>query len=135
MAKMDGRLVALIIGSATLMGRTTGSLDMSADMLDTTTADSAGAKEYIGGEYGGTVQVGALYDPEAIEGFSESFGYLKAGTILTIKWGPTTPGSTYYTSSALISSVNLTGDKNSIASYTVNLQLTGAITESTVAGS
>lgn len=135
MAKLDGRKIALVIGSATLVGRTTGSINLAADMLDATTADSAGKKEYLSGESGGTISVGGLYDPAAVEGVSEAIGYLMAGTSLTVKFGETAAGGTYWTSSALISSVAVTGDKNSLASYTLALQLSGAITEATVAGS
>lgn len=135
MGKVDGRLIALKFENATLVGRTTGSFNFAADMLPVTTADSAGHKEFIKGEDGGTIEVGGLYDPIAVEGFSEAFGYCKAGTPLTCIFGQTTAGSTYYTGEGLISSVALSGDVNTPASYTLSIQLTGEITEGTVASS
>ena len=52
MGKIDGRTIALKIDSVVLAGRTSSSISFSADMLDKTTADSAGYKEYLSGEKG-----------------------------------------------------------------------------------
>jgi len=135
MAKLDGRLIALQIEGVTLIGRTTSSLNFSADMLDATTADSNGYKEYESGENGGTASVGGLYDPDAAEGFSEALGYLMAGTKLNIKWGETATGGTYWDCDAIISSVSINGDKNTLMAYTIDLQLTGDWKEQVVSGS
>lgn len=132
MAKFDGRLIALLIEDVKLVGRTTSSINMSADMLDATTADSAGYKEYIPGEKGATISVAGLYDPAAVEGVSESVAYLKGGTQLTVKWGGTEPGDTYWYAEAFISSVSITGDKNTVAGYSLEIQITGEWTEATV---
>ena len=133
MAKIDGKEVLLIIGSNTVTGQVSGSLGITADMLDKTTKDStAGAKEYIGGETGWTLSIEGLYDPSATEGVSEAIGYLKAGTSLTVLFGQAGVGETYWGGSALISSVNLDGPKNDIASYSLELQGTGVLTEATV---
>jgi len=133
MSKMDGKNILLIIGSATVVGQISGGLAAAADMLDATTKDStAGAKEYIGGETGWTISVEGLYDPAAAEGVSEALGYLKAGTVVTIKYGQTGSGETYFTGSALISGVNLDGPKNDLASYSLELQGSAVLTEATV---
>lgn len=135
MAKLDGKDIVLQFENITLVGRTTGSINFTADMLDATTADSAGWKEFISGEKNATLSVGGLYDPEAAEGADDAIGYLIAGTQLTWKYGQTTSGGTYYTGEALISSVTIQGDKNTVASYTIEIQNTGTVTPATVAGS
>ena len=135
MAKKDGKLFVMKFATASLVGRTTGSMNLTADMLDVTTADSVKFKEFIAGEANCTLSVGGLYDPDAAEGASEAIAYLMAGTHFAWYWGESTGGSTYWTGQALISGVTITGDKNSPASYSIEIQNTGEISEATVAAS
>lgn len=135
MAKFDGKGIVLKFENVTLVGRTTGSLSFSADMLDATTADSTKFKEFIAGEANATISVGGLYDPDAAEGADEAIGYLMAGTKLTWYWGQTINGGTYYEGEGLISGVTLQGDKNALASYTIEVQNTGDPEPKTVGGS
>lgn len=135
MGKIDGRTIALKIDSVVLAGRTSSSISFSADMLDKTTADSAGYKEYLSGEKGSTISVGALYDRDAAEGMSEAIAYLMAGTELKLVYGETETGGKYFTCDGIISSVNFTGDKNTVANYTLDIQVTGEWTIETVSGS
>jgi len=133
--KLDGKEIVLKIGGVLLVGRTTGSINFSADMLDATTADSGGWKEFISGEKNATISIGGLYDPEAAEGAEEAIGYLKSGAELIWYYGQTTPGGTYHTGDGLIASVSIQGDKNALASYSIELQNTGQPSVNTVAAS
>jgi TP901-1 family phage major tail protein len=136
MSKVNGSEILLLFGSTAIVGQRDSTLSMAADMLDATTKDSTGkSKEYIVGENGGTISVSGLYDPAAAEGVSEAIGYLKAGTSLTWKFGETGSGETYWTGSGYLSSVDLSGPRNDLASYSINVQITGAVTEGTVATS
>lgn len=135
MAKVDGKLMVLQFENVAIVGRTTGSMNMTADMLDATTADSAGWKEFVAGEKNATLSVGGLYDPDAAEGTSEAIAAMIAGTYLTWKYGQTGAGQTYWTGEGLITSVSIQGDKNTLTSYTVEIQNTGAVTENVVSGS
>jgi len=135
MAKLDGKDIVLKIGGVVLVGRTTGSINFTSDMLDATTADSEGWKEFLAGENNATLSIGGLYDPEAAEGASESIAYIFAGTKVTWYYGQTTAGGTYYTGDAYISRVSIQGDKNTVASYTIEIQNTGTPDVETVAAS
>lgn len=135
MGKKDGRVIALKIANVILAGRTSSSMSFSADMLDKTTADSAGYKEYLSGEKGATISVGALYDPDAAEGMSEAIAYLMNGTELKLIYGDTETGGKYFTCDGIISNVDFTGDKNTVANYTLEIQVTGEWTIETVSGS
>jgi len=135
MAKIDGKLMVLQIEGVTIVGRTTGSINFSADMLDATTADSAGWKEFVAGEKNATISVGGLYDPAAAEGVEEAIAYLVAGTQLTWKYGQTAAGASYWTGEGLITTVSIQGDKNTLTSYTIEIQNTGTPTQSAVIGS
>ncbi len=129
MSVQNGDVLILQVGDVQLGALLSNSFNAASDMLDATTKDSSGAKEYIAGEYGWGMSYEALYDPAASEGFSEALGYLKAGTSLDVYWGGLTASDPYFNGSALMSSVDLSGPKNEVASYSGELQGTGAITE------
>lgn len=134
MAK-DGKKFVMKFDGVAITARTTGSMQMDADMLDATTADSVKFKEFIAGEANCTLSVGGLYDPDSVQGTSEAIAYLVAGTELTWYWGEITTGSTYWTGKGLISSVSVTGDKNTLAGYSISIQNTGDPEEKTVSAS
>ena len=132
MAKISGKYLVVQSGGTAYTAITASVLNLDGDMIDVTNADSAGGwKEFIRGEQGGTIQVDGLYDQAATEGFSQAFADLVAGTSVTWKYGETTSGTKFYTGSALISNVGISGDKNDAATYTCTLQITGAVTEGT----
>ena len=130
MSVQNGDVLILNIGGVQVGALLSNSFNAAADMLDATTKDSAGAKEYISGEYGWGMSFESLYDPAATEGFSEALGYVKAGTSLDVYWGGVTAADAYFNGNALMSSVDLSGPKNEVSSYSGELQGTGVITES-----
>jgi hypothetical protein len=129
MSVQNGDVLILNIGGVQVGALLSNSFNAAADMLDATTKDSAGAKEYISGEYGWGMSFESLYDPAATEGFSEALGYVKAGTSLDVYWGGVTAADIYYNGAALMSSVDLSGPKNEVSSYSGELQGTGVIAE------
>ena len=132
MAKIAGKYLVVEIAGTAYTAIRSSSLEIAADMIDVTNADSTGGwKEYITGELGGTISVEGLYDSAATEGFSQAFADLVAGTSVTWTYGQTTSGTKYYTGSGLLSNISVSGDKNDAANYSFNIQITGAITEAT----
>lgn len=135
MAKIDGKLIVLQFGGVTVAGQTTGSINFSADMLDATTKDSAGWKEFLAGEKNATISVGGLYDPAAAEGAEEIIAYLFVGSALTWRFGQLTAGGSYWTGSGVITSISIQADKNTLSAYTVEVQNTGTPVQNAVIGS
>ena len=132
MSKLNGTLIVLSNATGVLVGQTDATLNSSADMLDSTTKNStAKAKEFIPGETSWTMSVSGLYDPAANSklGVSDMITDLKAGTSWTAKWGQTTTGDNYWSGTAYISGVTINGPKNDLASYTLELQGTAVLTE------
>jgi predicted secreted protein len=117
---------------------TSNSLDISKDMIDVTSKDSAGAKEFIAGEYGYTLNVEAIFEDDASVGASQ-ISYkdlvtdLLAGTLLTIVMTSNVTGDEKYTGSAFFSSLSLSAPNNDKATWTGTLQGSGALTLGTVA--
>ena len=117
---------------------TSHSFDISKDMIDVTSKDSAGAKEFIAGEYGWTMNVEAIFEDDASVGASQqSFKDLAtdllAGTILTVVITTNVTGDEKYTGSAYFMSLSLSAPNNDKATWTGQLQGTGALTIGTVA--
>ena len=117
---------------------TSNSLDISKDMIDVTSKDSAGAKEFIAGEYGYTLNVEAIFEDDQSVGASQ-ISYkdlvtdLLAGTLLTIVLTSNVSGDEKYTGSAFFSSLSLSAPNNDKATWTGTLQGSGALTLGTVA--
>jgi predicted secreted protein len=116
---------------------TSNSLDISKDMIDVTSKDSAGAKEFIAGEYGYTLNVEAIFEDDQSVGASQ-ISYkdlvtdLLAGTLLTIVMSSNVTGDEKYTGSAFFSSLSLSAPNNDKATWTGTLQGSGALTLGTV---
>jgi len=129
MSVQNGDVLVLKIDGTQVGALLSNSFNAAADMIDATTKDSAGAKEYIPGEYGWGMSFESLYDSAATEGFSEALGYIKAGTSLDVYWGDTTSGQAYWNGGGYMSSVDLSGPKNEASSFSGEIQGTGVITE------
>lgn len=139
---VNGTLISIykdVSGSLKKIANATShSFDVSKDMIDVTSKDSAGAKEFIAGEYGYTLNVEAIFEDDASVGASQqSFKDLAtdllAGTLLTIVISTNVTGDEKYTGSAFFTSLSLTAPNNDKATWTGTLQGSGALTIGTVA--
>ena len=133
MSVKNGTLILLSVGSSKVDALTQNDMSFTTSMLDITTKDSGLDAEYVPDQRSGTFSAQGLWDETSDNGFSVLFAAQKAGTLLTVKWGATVPGSKYYSASAYISSLSATAPKNAIASWSGEFQITGAVTEGTVA--
>jgi predicted secreted protein len=138
---MNGTLIGLYKSVSSTMtkianGRST-SVDISIDMIEITTKDSAGYKEFIPGEKGGTFDFEGLLEQDGSIGGSlvspsDLVTDALAGTAITVRWSSQVSGDTYYESSAYITNVNFSAPNNAEATFTCSLQMTGTITQGTV---
>lgn len=129
MAVQNGDVLILEVAGAQIGALLSNSFNAAQDMIEATSKDSAGAKEYIPGEYGWGMSYESLYDPTDAEGFSEGLGYIKGGTSLDVNWGDTVSGGAYFNGSGYLANVDISGPKNEAGSYSGEIQGTGAITE------
>lgn len=113
-------------------GRAAG-VDVSIDMIEITTKDSSGFKEYVAGEKGGTFSFEGLLEYEAsvsTQGLSLDDLMTKAlaGTEFTVRWSSQDTGDQYFESKVLISNVSASAPNNDVATFSATLQMTGTIT-------
>ena len=129
MGKIPGYKIVLQFDNKTLVGYRSHSMDAEADMGEATTGASTNQwKEYIPLFKGMEFSVDGLYDP--IAGGNKSFDDIyddlfKIGQKFTAKYGNTEAGSRYYSADAYIRSVHIEGPHDDLASYTIDVIVTG----------
>jgi predicted secreted protein len=136
----NGTLIAIykeVSGTLTkIANASSNDFSITKDMIETTNKDSAGAKEYIAGEYGYTMSVEGMFEEDASVGASISWKEiltdLIAGTSVTIVMTSNISGDIKLSGAAFFSDLNLTAPRNDVATFTASIQGTGALTVSTI---
>jgi len=137
----NGTLIAIykdISGTLTkIANATSNDFTIIKDMIETTNKDSAGAKEYIAGEYGYTLSVEGMFEEDASVGalisWKEMITDLLAGTIVTIVMTSNVTGDLKLSGSAFFNDLKLTAPQNAVSTFTASIQGTGALTVSVIA--
>ena len=137
----NGTLIAIykdISGSLTkIANATSNDFTITKDMIETTNKDSAGAKEYIAGEYGYTMSVEGMFEEDgsvgALISWKEIITDLLAGTSVTIVMTSNVTGDLKLSGSAFFNDLKLTAPQNAVSTFTASIQGTGALTVSTIA--
>jgi TP901-1 family phage major tail protein len=104
------------------------SLTASLDTIETTDKDSAGWKTFIDGDKSWTCSGTANLDWAATENISDIFADFIAGTAVAIDIGSATD-SKYYGGNGIINSWSFEGPRNGLATFSFEVQGTGALTE------
>lgn len=133
MAVLNGDVLLLSANGNVLKGTTDHSIEFTADMIDVTTKDSGGDKEYIAGERDATISVEGKYDPtDTNEGALDVWDDYKVGNTVTVLWGQQSVSGVQWSCSALVSSISFNGTKNDAATFSASLQVSGGATKQTV---
>jgi len=137
----NGTLISIYKVIATvntkIANATSNDFTITKDMIETTNKDSAGAKEYIAGEYGYTMSVEGMFEEDASVGalisWKEIMTDLMAGTEITIVMTSALTGDLKLSGAALFSDLKLTAPQNAVSTFTASIQGTGALTVTTIA--
>jgi len=136
---IDGKFVILKVGIISVLGQTSGGMEATVEMLETTDklskdpATGITHKTYIAGDRDGTqtVEGNASFEDNNWSLLYEM--YLTAVAPATIYYGGTEPGEKYYSQSGWLMSISRTDPQNGISTYSAQFQKTGVPTENTVA--
>jgi predicted secreted protein len=132
MAKSDGSLIVLELGTDKIIGLTNNTLDFTADEIETTSKDSTGKwKEFIQGEKGGTISFEARYDDQEDTGevnFNKLFEAFEDGTVISIMFGTGVTGDRVVNASAFLTALSWTAPQNDASGVTGSLRITGVPT-------
>lgn len=128
MANIIGNLIFLKIGSNVVAGLTSKSLNFDAEAQETTNQGSTGGfRTFIPGYKGGNISVTGFYDEAHTEGAVTAFTALKNGTTIAWKYGENGTAKTYWSGSALVTKLTITGNGSSPADYSFDLQISGQV--------
>jgi predicted secreted protein len=135
MALINGTNLVIKVGGVPLLRATTASLEISVDMPDATTKDSAGWAEFFAGVRSWTLSSDGLVNyANSLNGVEtdELVGMLIARTAVTVEFATSTTGDMKLSGSAFVTSISQTADMESPSGYSVSFQGTGALTQGTV---
>lgn len=124
-----GTATVIKINTVTIaFGKSTG-FELSADMIDTTSKNSGGDREFLPGNRSATLSFEGLFD----EGITSTAGFdllndaVKAGTKVTALFGAASGKA--YSYQAYISSLSRTAPEGDVETFSCTIQCTGAQTE------
>lgn len=106
------------------------SLSASGDTIETTDKDSAGWKTFLLGDKSWTCSGSANLDWTATENISQAFTDFTTGTAVAIDVG-SAENAKFYSGNGLITSWSFEGPRNGLATFSFEVQGTGALTEGT----
>ena len=135
MALINGTNLVIKVGGVAILKATTASLELSVDMPDATTKDSAGWAEFFAGVRSFTLSSDGLIDyatAAAVE-TDELVAMLIARNTVAVTFATATAGDMLLSGNAYVSSISQTADMESPSGFSVTFQGTGALTQSTVA--
>jgi hypothetical protein len=135
MALINGTNLVIKVGGVAILKATTASLEMSVDMPDATTKDSAGWAEFFAGVRSWTLSSDGLIDyaTSASVETDELVAMLIARSTVAVTFATATAGDMSLAGNAYVSSISQTADMESPSGFSVTFQGTGALTQSTVA--
>lgn len=134
MALINGTNLVIKIGGNPILKATTASLEMSVDMPDATTKDSAGWAEFFAGVRSWTLSSDGLIDyaTSASVETDELVAMLIARTAVSVEFATSTAGDMKLSGNAFVTSISQTADMESPSGFSVSFQGTGALTQGTV---
>jgi predicted secreted protein len=134
MALINGTNLVIKVGGVPLLRATTASLEISVDMPDATTKDSAGWAEFFAGVRSFTLSSDGLVNYATAAGVEtdELVAMLIARTAVSVEFATSTAGDMKLSGSAFVTSISQTADMESPSGYSVTFQGTGALTQATV---
>ena len=125
MAIVNGNNLVVQIGGVTVGVNQSCSINMTAEVIEQNHKGTGNFAVKRAGRRMATITANGLYD-DADGGQEAVHTALLAGTEVTLIWGQASPADRF-TCSAIVTSVELTGDENADAVYSYTFESTGTI--------
>jgi predicted secreted protein len=134
MALINGTNLVIKIAGNPIMKATTASLEMSVDLPDATTKDSAGWSEFFAGVRSWTLSSDGLIDYASSGSIEtdELVQLLIDRVAVAVTFSTSTAGDMLLSGNAFITSISQTADMESPSGFSVSFQGTGTLTRGTV---
>ena len=130
--KVQGRLFKIVIDGTAIEDQIDGTIDLTRDMDEATTKDSAStAKEFLPSYLSGTCSASGYLDFGQSEGGVAGFDDIVAGTAIVVEFTTEVSGDTGFSASGYVTSWSLSAPLQGVSEWSMSYQLTGAITKTT----
>ncbi len=129
MAKNEGTQLTMTLATVEIDGLMNVGLTINNNVVECTSFDSGGNRDILMGTTSWSMSATALVDGSATEGFNEAFAALQAKTAIAVVQTSATPvtGDASLAGQAFITSIERTGEIDSVISYSVSFEGTGAL--------
>lgn len=128
----NGKLIGVYVDGTLIGCATSGTLRVEADQIDATCKDSDSWGAALTGRRSWGMDCDALIKFDATEGLEEAIDYILNETTVVLKFSTEVTGDTYWTGSAIATSVEANGPNNEVASWSVSFEGQGALTKGTI---
>ena len=131
---INSTLLKVYVGGTAVTLATDASISITHSPRDITNKDSAGWTELLEGLRGATISTGAMMAYDSAFAVDDLYAMVSGRTTAVVMFSTEVTGDTFYSGNAYITSLeqNSPGAEDN-ATYSASFQLTGAITEGTVA--
>lgn len=128
MAVINGTDITVVLNDVTIGHSIALVFDLGQDLPDASSRDSEGWKQHIYGIRNAHLSIGGLTDYSDSLNFNEFAGYVITREIVSFSF--TTTGGIYYGGEATVESVEQLANFEDVASYNLELKVTGATVSS-----
>jgi predicted secreted protein len=128
----NGKLIGVYVDGTLIGCATSGTLRVEADQIDATCKDSDSWGAALTGRRSWGMDCDALIKFDATEGLEEAIDYILNETTVVLKFSTEVTGDTYWTGSAIATSVEANAPNNEVASWSVSFEGQGALTKGTI---
>lgn len=131
--KQNGTITYLMHDGTKVTHQTEVSIDLSQDVIDTTTKDSNAWKEHLRGLRGVSISGTAYYAEDASEGFADMLGKITGRLSSTLRFTTGVTGDEYIEFTGTATSLNAQAGLEDVKSYSYTFESSGAPTVGTEA--
>ena len=125
-------MLLLVEGTAVAFGKSF-SFNLSKATIDVSNKDSNSNKELISGQKSGSFDFEGIYVDNPTYGYEDLFALWQGTASATIRIAMDTVGTKYYEAEAIVTNLNLSAPMEDAINFTCTLEITGAVTQGTVA--
>ena len=129
MANEDGTNILLYIAGNAVVGSVSQSMETVIDLIDITTKDSSGHKEFLAGEDTTTLSVEGKLDESDAYTYEDLRLAAVTKAAVAFNFGGTTAGDETYSGSCFITNVSQSAPKNAERTWSASMTVTGAVTK------
>lgn len=125
-------MLLLIEGTAVAFGKSLN-FNLSKATIDVSNKDSASNKEIISGQKSGSFDFDGIYVDNPTYGYEDIFALWQGTATATIRIAMSTTGTKYYEAEAIVTNLTLTAPMEDAITFSCTLEISGAVTQGTVA--